>query len=117
MNESPYCYSAHCSWHGPISAVGKTESSPNPVKVKRGGREITIPNGGIPCCPFCGSVLFQVRNKLEWDSGAIIHEQKGHTNYVAFLGWTRVQERCWPSLRDAAVDYSKETGKLVKFDL
>jgi hypothetical protein len=117
MKQTPYVYSAGCSWHGPISEVGKTSLLAKSVTVKVGSKEMEIPNHGIPACPFCGSVLFQVRSELEWNVGAALHEQKGHTNYVSFLNWTRTQKRCWPSLRIAAKDYFLETGKKVKFDL
>lgn len=113
---NPYCYSAMCSWHGPISAVGKTKPTP-PRTAFVGKTPIDVGGVSLPCCPFCGSMLFQVNSELEWQTGAKNHEALGHTHYVSFLDWTRTQSRCWPSLRVAALDFEKETGKKVVWDL
>ncbi len=102
MNDERYVYSATCSWHGSIKEVGRT-----------------VPRNGIslPCCPHCGGVLFEVHNKELWDEGARKYEAAGHTHYVEFLEWTRTKSRCWKSLRDAGIDFTKETGKKVICDL
>lgn len=110
---NPYTYSANCSWHGPIAEVGKTTARREPLIIKG----IKVPDMSLPCCPFCGSVLFQVDSVATWNNGALEHERKGHANYVEFLNWTRQQSRCWPSLRDASKTFEEITGKEVVWDL
>lgn len=102
MSDTRYCYSTSCSWHGPIKAVGKIPSDKG---------------FNLPCCPFCSSTLFEIPSKEEWDTGAKPHESEGRLNYVDFLEWTKTQSRCWPSLREAAIDFKKESGKRVVWDL
>ncbi len=86
-----HVYSAACSWHGPIENVGKTKTEPS-----------------IPCCPYCGMVLFQQEEEVWW-AGALRHQENGHTNYEKFLRWSQEQPKCWPTLKEAAEAYKKET--------
>jgi hypothetical protein len=44
--DTRYVYGAYCTWHGPISEVDTT--------------------AGLPICPRCGSVLFEMEDKAEW---------------------------------------------------
>ena len=112
-----YCYSACCSWNGPITEVGLTRPPRETVIVKMGDREVPLPRVGLPCCPFCGSMLFEVPTEQEWWEGAKEHEAKGHTNYLAFLHWHRQQKRCWRNVREAGLAYTEETGNVIKWDL
>lgn len=93
-----HVYAAGCSWHGSIDEVGKTKG------------ELSL-----PCCPFCGSVLFQT-DENQWWRGALKHEQDNHINYEKFLRWTMTQKRCWPTLADAAQAFSNETKESVKLE-
>lgn len=102
--DTRYTWSSTCSWHGPIQEVGVTKDSYR-----------------LPCCPYCGAMLFESPPdtpdaEQEWWKGAAEHEQKGHTNYVEFLRWTREQKRCWPRLRIASKAFEEATGKSVKWD-
>jgi hypothetical protein len=92
--EHLHVYGVSCSWHGDI----------NEVKL--------LPPVGIPCCPHCQGVLFQIEES-KWFEGAIEHEKKGHTNYVEFLEWITKQTRCWPEFSEAAFVFERETGKKV----
>jgi hypothetical protein len=87
MNHNLHVYAAGCAWSGPIEKVGMTGI---PVS--------------IPCCPYCGSVLFQM-NEDEWWEGAEEFEKEGHPNYVAFLRWKESHDKCWLALEDAAKEY------------
>lgn len=80
-------YGANCSWWGPIADVGTKPS-------------------GLPCCPVCGGMLFEVASSDEWWSGARRYEADGHPDYVAFLEW--LQGRHFPSL-DVAQDAYRES--------
>lgn len=62
---------ARCSWWGPIADVGKTPS-------------------GLPCCPHCGSVLFEYPTEAEWWAAVERHAtETGDPEYRAFAEWCR----------------------------
>lgn len=91
--ERLHVYGVNCAWSGPIGATGRLKGL------------------GIPCCPFCGSVLFQIEEKL-WQDGIAPHEAS-HANYSEFLKWKEDQPRCWPTVKEAALAFEKATGKKV----
>lgn len=68
-------YGAGCTWWDSIRQVGKTQGS------------------GLPCCPHCGSVLYEVDSIAEWWSGVDQHEANGHPGYRAMIEWGR--GRCY----------------------
>jgi hypothetical protein len=70
-------YGARCGWWDSIDKVGTKAS-------------------GLPCCPHCGGVLFEVATEEEWWASARRHEADGHPGYVAALEWSRGQ--CFPSV-------------------
>ena len=94
-NQNLHVYSARCAWSGPISKVGKTKGEQS-----------------IPCCPHCGSVLFQMDEK-KWWSDAESWDKQRHANYVEFWKWSEAQPRCWPTVEEAAVEFKKATRKEV----
>ncbi len=70
-------YGARCSWWDSISMVGD--------------------RGGLPCCPYCGNVLFEVANEAEWKIGIERHAaQSNDSGYVTFMEWLR--GKCYPNL-------------------
>jgi hypothetical protein len=103
-----HVYSAGCSWHGPISAVGKSADLPKSTAYV-GGKEITIggPGSGIPCCPHCGSMLYQTE-EANWWKTAKEHEAAGHPNYVRFLNWGMKQHCCWIDNTNTAMSYNTD---------
>lgn len=101
----------HCSWSGPISAVGFLDTGE--LTIKKASGDVKVKSPGLPCCPFCKSVLMQYDEK-EWNDGAVKHEQAGATNYVEFLKWKEAQRTCWKTLASAAVAFTAATGKPVK---
>jgi len=64
-------YGANCTWWDDIS---KTARTPGDIQ--------------IPCCPHCGSVLFQME-ELKWNKSAEAYEKRGHPGYVKMMGWAR----------------------------
>lgn len=71
-----FVYGAGCTFVGPIQKVGRLE--------------------GLPCCPYCGGMLFEEESKEEWDSKVIEHEQKGHEGYAKFIEWVGNLPICVP---------------------
>lgn len=71
MNEQMVAYGVGCTWWDTKANVA------------------TIPASGLPCCPFCGSVLFE-SDAASWRAGverhAVQHDDPG---YVRFIDWLR----------------------------
>ena len=112
MSKGLHVYSARCAWHGPIEKVGKLEMPPMELKNARGGNPIQIPSSGLPCCPYCKSVLFQIEEE-NWLKGVIQHNIS-HPGYAELVAWMEKQPRCYPTYKEAAFAFEKETGKTVK---
>jgi hypothetical protein len=61
---------------------------------------------GLPCCPFCGSVLFQHEDEAAYLRGAPEYEADGHPGYVAMLKWAR--GKCFHDLSEMESTYAAE---------
>lgn len=72
-------YGVHCAWW---DSIGKCRVHPN----------------GLPCCPHCGSVLYQVDEKAWWQ-GVDEHEAQGNPGYRKLVEWMR--GRCYPNMKVA----------------
>jgi len=96
--EPLHVWSTGCFWHGRIEATGRTGKC----------------GMGIPCCPHCGSVLYQCSQR-KWEEGTKAYEQQGHVNYIAFMAWTEAQGKCWPTIDAAAQEFTATTGQPVIF--
>lgn len=83
-------YGARCGWWGTIQEIGRHSS-------------------GLPCCPVCKGVLFELPNMEDWWAGVDKYEAAGHPGYRAFVEWTKGKH--YPSFKDAAAAYTVETGK------
>lgn len=77
MIDKRIVYSVHGTWWDSINKAGKTSS-------------------GLPCCPLCGSVLFEIDSEQEWYEAAQKYEDAGHPGYVDMLRWSR--GKCFPNL-------------------
>ena len=66
-------------------------------------RETSVTPAGVPCCPHCGGVLFEVPSERGWWAGVDAHEADGHPGYRAFIEWQR--GRCYPNVELAAAAY------------
>jgi hypothetical protein len=78
-------FGANCSWWDTIDKVGTKES-------------------GLPCCPYCGSALFEYPDIEGW----YIHAKRFEDgtpfpNYVALLRW--MQGKCFSNLDAAHAAY------------
>lgn len=71
MTDTRIAYSAHCTWWDSIQKVGK------------------IPGVGLPCCPVCKSVLFEMPDEAAWFSQVDAHEARGHPGYRKMVEFGR----------------------------
>lgn len=67
--DNRYVY-GFCTWHDSVYKAGNT----GPQKMNINGREIEF--AGLPCCPFCGSMLLELQNKEIFFEGAKEHDKK-----------------------------------------
>jgi hypothetical protein len=80
-------YSAHCTWCAPISKASKLES-------------------GIPCCPHCKSVLFQME-RADWDKGVVgFIASNGDHAYPSYLEWVATTDRCYRTYKEARAAFN-----------
>jgi hypothetical protein len=82
-------YGARCAWWDSIDKVA------------------TIPGSGLPCCPHCGSVLYQTSPRAWW-AGVELHDGT-HPGYRAMIEWAR--GRCFPDY--AAMEVAYESREAV----
>jgi hypothetical protein len=83
MIDTRVVYGAGCVWWG---AIGDVAAKPS----------------GLPCCPHCGGMLFEVADEAEWWASARRHAQaQGDPNYPEFLEWLRSAGRCFPRYHEA----------------
>jgi hypothetical protein len=75
MADPRIVYGAGCSWWDSIDKVAKTAS-------------------GLPCCPHCGGVLFEVANEARWWRDVQMFESEHEPGYRKFIEWLR--GRCFP---------------------
>jgi hypothetical protein len=81
-------YGATCTWW---ASIGDTERTPS----------------GLPCCPHCGGVLFQMDTPAEWWAKVDAYERDHpHPGYRAFVEWLR--GRCFRKLAVALAAYEAE---------
>ena len=78
-----FVYGVGCTFMGPIGTVGHTPS-------------------GLPCCPHCGSVLFETTTQ-QWNEGIDEYCNKtGDYDYRKFILWMMDQKKCRP-IKDLAL--------------
>lgn len=80
-------YGARCVWW---DSVNETKTLQGPT------------GHGIPCCPHCSGVLFQM-DEIEWNM-SIEEYENTHKGYRDFTNWRR--GKCHQSLKDAAREYA-----------
>lgn len=83
-------YGARCAWWGTIHDVAS--------------------NGGIPCCPTCGSPLFEMDSPETWWAG-VDRFDATHPGYRKMMEWST--GRHFKSAADMAAAYAAATGIVV----
>ena len=99
--DSRYCYSVGCTWHDSIHKVGNT----GPSKMLINGRPVE--SNGLPCCPFCGSMLFETEHKKNFFESAAKHAET-HPGYLEFVEWS--QGKCFRDFDASIAAYNKFAG-------
>jgi hypothetical protein len=69
-------YGATCFWWGLIGEVSTTPVAGSAIK------------GGLPCCPHCRGMLYELDTEAEWWLGVDAQEAK-EPGYRKFIEWTR----------------------------
>lgn len=82
-------YGARCTWWDGIRKVGKHPS-------------------GLPCCPHCRGMLFEMENESQWFAGADRYEADGHPGYRAMIEWAR--GRCFRNMAEIKAAYEQRTS-------
>jgi hypothetical protein len=77
-------YGARCSWWDDINKANKNEV-------------------GLPCCPFCGSVLFET-DLESWNVAIAVHDKK-HPGYKKVVQW--MKGKCFLSYEVAQKEYDR----------
>lgn len=95
MADRMIVYGARCIWWDDISKTSRTTP-------RLGGH-------ALPCCPSCGSVLFEMAPMVFWKS--VDEVEKDRAGYRAFVEWLR--GKCFKTFADALEAYTKDTGNKV----
>lgn len=93
MADTRIAYGARCTWWDGIANVGLTEPG-------RSGHR-------IPCCPQCGSMLFEMESEEPWWDGVRKHESNGNAGYRLMMEWAR--GKCFPNLAALELTYAAAT--------
>ena len=64
---------------------------------------------GLPCCPNCHGVLFEVASEEEWMEGVNMHDMI-NPGYRDFILWLR--GKCFPTIQDAQRAMLIEKGEI-----
>lgn len=94
--DSRFCYGANCTWFGSIHEISSTLKHPR-------HRQSNTDDHGLPCCPICGGMLFELQDEREWWEGVDYFERGDyplpsahpHPGYRAMWEWQRAQKKCF----------------------
>lgn len=74
--DNRHVYGAACSWNGPIAKIGS--------------------NGGLPACPHCKGMLFEM-DAGKWHAGIADYcLKRDDRDYPAFMAWLSNRGTCSP---------------------
>jgi len=68
VKDNRFVYGANCTWYGPIAEAGSF--------------------GGLPVCPHCGGVLFEMATEKEW-TDSVANFDARWPGYRALVEWTK----------------------------
>lgn len=111
IEDTRIVYGAGCMWWDRIQHAGTRRpgadlidrmKAQNPALAAALDRDVAS-GPGLPCCPHCGGMLFEMASEEEWWTAARKLEADSHPGYVAFLTWAR--GKCFPTYEDATMAY------------
>ena len=102
-NDTRIAYGVGCTWWDSIHKVGETRSGRMTVARGAGGPMTEVPDVRLPCCPFCGSMLFEVPDEQTWFAGVDRYEADGHPGYRKQIEWMR--GKCFKDMAAAKAAY------------
>ncbi len=86
MSDSRIVYGLSCTWWDDIGNAGKH------------------PRSGLPCCPHCKGMLFELANPEQWWSGVDTYAKAtGDKEYPGLIKW--MKGRCFADLYSAKKAY------------
>ena len=94
MTDLRVVYGATCAWWDTIDKIATTDS-------------------GLPCCPHCKGVLFEMDNEEEWWKGVNKYEKAGHPNYRVMIRWLR--GKCFPTFDKAQEAFLGSPPRRTRF--
>lgn len=118
MSDSRVAYGVSCTWWDSVTKAGTTATHPahsaskGRVLLLPAGRKIKMDDHHLPCCPHCGSLLYEVASEQEWWHTIATHEAAGHPGYRLFIEWQR--GKCFKTFDLARYMYSVDTGRVAK---
>lgn len=83
-------YGARCTWWDSITKAGRV------------GKVV----GGLPCCPHCGGVLFEVESERLWWEQVDRYAKTTAEGYREFMAWAR--GKCFRNYDTAAEQYQQQ---------
>ena len=119
MYDSRIAYGVACVWWDSVHNAGSTGTHPlhaasKNMTVRRKDGSVNEVCYDLPCCPGCGSMLFEVQDEEAWFASVDKFEKDGHPGYRAFVEWGR--GKCYPTTAHAVKAYQTETGNTVVVD-
>ena len=104
MADTRVVYGARCVWWDTIDKVAiKPVTSLQPVQSPVGS---IINVTGLPCCPHCSGVLFEMDSIEEWNSQVDKYEaEKPEPGYRKFMDWLR--GKCFKTQEEAYKAYKE----------
>lgn len=81
------CYGATCTWFGSIHETKQA---------------------GVPVCPHCGGVLFEMDHEGQWWSGVDKYEAEGHPGYRKMWEWAR--GKCFKDMAALTAAFQADGG-------
>lgn len=101
IEDARIVYGARCTWWDGIEKVGSKGQGPG---------------GGLPCCPHCKGMLFEMPSPVEWWAGVASFEAEGHRGYRSFIEW--LKGKCFRGenrLDVAKAAYEAKSGRKAGF--
>lgn len=99
MSDKRYVYGVSCTWNDSIDKVGNTTPK---TMIINGRKTESI---SIPCCPFCGSVLFELSEEKKWWDG-VEEYNKTHPGYKELMLFGK--GKCFRDMKALQEAFDKE---------